>query len=120
MNTLPEALAQYKRLKDKPAKNVFADRGHKGKTVIYQTKIQIPKPFSQKLNFYQQRKRRKSHKRKAAIEPQIIGHLKQDHRLSRNFYKGDFGDTINVILAATAFNFKRMMNKYKTKNCLYT
>lgn len=62
----------------------------------------------------QQQKRRKSHKRRAAIEP-IIGHLKQDHRLSRNFYKGDFGDAINVMLAAAAFNFKRVMNKYKQK-----
>lgn len=80
--------------------------------MIGQTNIHIPKPFPKKLNAYQQQKRRKSHKRRAAIEP-IIGHLKQDHRLSRNFYKGDFGDAINVMLAAAAFNFKRMMNKYK-------
>ncbi|TWV15694.1 hypothetical protein FQ707_01530 [Bacteroidaceae bacterium HV4-6-C5C] len=45
----------------------------------------------------------------------IIGHLKQDHRLSRNFYKGDFGDAMNVLLAAAAFNFKSMMNKFKQK-----
>lgn len=114
-HTLPEALEQYERLKNKPAKNVFADRGYKGKSVIGQTNIHIPKPFDKKkLNTYQQQKRRKSHKRRAAIEP-IIGHLKQDHRLSRNFYKGDFGDAINVMLAAAAFNFKRMMNKYKQK-----
>ena len=46
---------------------------------------------------------------RAAIEPKI-GHLKADHRLSRNFYKGIKGDTINVMLAAAAMNFKRMMN----------
>jgi IS5 family transposase len=111
-HTLPQALEQYERLKDKFAKNVFADRGYKGKTIVGETKIHIPKPFSKKLNPYQQNKQRKSHKRRAAIEP-IIGHLKQDHRLSRNFYKGDFGDAINVMLAAAAFNFKRMINKYK-------
>ena len=38
---------------------------------------------------------------------------KQDHRLSGNSYKGDFGYAINVLLAAAAFNFKRMMNIYK-------
>lgn len=92
-------------------KNIYADRGYKGKTKIGDTNIHIPKPFSNKLSQYQQRKRRKGHQRRAAIEP-IIGHLKQDHRLSRNFYKGDFGDAINVILAA-AFNVKRMMNIYK-------
>jgi transposase, IS5 family len=47
-----------------------------------------------------------------AIEPKI-GHLKQDHRLSRNFYKGIKGDNINVMLAAAGMNFKRMINKWK-------
>ncbi|MBK5719838.1 IS5 family transposase [Dysgonomonas sp. Marseille-P4677] len=112
--TLPKALEQYKRLKKKPPKNVFASRGYKGKTVIVETSIHIAKPFSKKLNTYQQQKRKESHNRRAAIEP-IIGHLKQDHRLSGNFYKGDFGDAINVLLAASVFNFKRMINKYKQK-----
>ncbi len=51
--------------------------------------------------------------RRAAIEP-IIGHLKADHRLGRNFYKGIFGDNINTMLGAAAFNFKNIMNKWKS------
>ena len=47
-------------------------------------------------------------RKRAGIEP-VIGHCKSDHRLSRNFYKGLFGDSINVMLAAAAFNFKRAM-----------
>jgi IS5 family transposase len=39
--------------------------------------------------------------------------LKADHQLSRNFYKGIKGDNINVMLAAAAMNFKRMMNIWK-------
>jgi len=31
-----------------------------------------------------------------------------------NFYKGIIGDNINIMLAAAAFNFKRMMNKWKS------
>ena len=53
---------------------------------------------------------------RAGIEPGT-GHLKTDHRLSRNFYKGIKGDSINVMLAASAMNFKRMMNICK-KNFL--
>jgi IS5 family transposase len=117
-HTLPDALSQYERLKGKAPENVYVDRGYKGKSEIGATNIHIPKPFSDKLNPYQQRKRRKGHKRRAAIEP-IIGHLKQDHRLSKNFYKGDFGDAINVLLAAAAFNFKRMMNKYRESFALF-
>ncbi|MEB0261564.1 MULTISPECIES: transposase [unclassified Mucilaginibacter] len=49
---------------------------------------------------------------RAAIEPKN-GHLKADHRLSRNFYIGIKGDNINVMLAAAAMNFKRMMNLWK-------
>ncbi|MDH6307082.1 IS5 family transposase [Parabacteroides sp. PF5-5] len=113
-HTLDKALEQYERLKGKRPKNLYADRGYKGRSQIEETQILIPKPFSKKLYQYQQQKRRKAHKRRAAIEP-IIGHLKTDHRLSRNFYKGDFGDAINVMLAAAAFNFKRVMNKYKQK-----
>jgi transposase, IS5 family len=45
---------------------------------------------------------------RTGIEP-TIGHLKSDHRLGRNFYKGLFGDAINVMLAAIAYNFKRAM-----------
>ena len=49
-------------------------------------------------------------RRKDSIEP-VIGHLKSDHRMNRNFYKGITGDVINVMLSSAAFNFKRMMRK---------
>ena len=37
---------------------------------------------------------------------------KSDHRLGRNFYKGLFGDSINVMLAAAAYNLKRAMRLF--------
>ncbi|WP_152570013.1 transposase, partial [Porphyromonas gulae] len=46
--------------------------------------------------------------KRAGIEP-TIGHLKSDHRLGRNFYKGLAGDAVNILLAAAAYNFKRAM-----------
>ncbi|WP_277603187.1 transposase [Sphingobacterium sp. DR205] len=89
------------------------DRGYRGNAQIGPTKVQIPKPFNDKKQTrYQQKKLKKAHRRRAAIEP-VIGHLKTDHRLGRNFYKGIFGDNINIMLAAAGFNFKRMMNKWK-------
>jgi IS5 family transposase len=42
----------------------------------------------------------------------VIGHLKTDHRLSRNYLKGFIGDEINLLLAATAFNLKKWMNHF--------
>ena len=43
----------------------------------------------------------------------IIAHLKEDHRLSHNYYKGIIGDEGNVMLEAARFNFKRMINNCK-------
>ena len=111
---LEPALEQVKRLVGKAPNTATVDRGYKGNTQIGSTKILLPKPFNpKKINHYQQLKQRQQFKRRAAIEP-IIGHLKTDHRLSRNFYKGIKGDEINVLLSAAAFNFKRMMNKWKS------
>jgi IS5 family transposase len=105
--TLPDVLSQYERLTARIATDVYVDRGYRGLSTVNETIIHVPKP--QKNITLTKRKR---HKRRAAIEP-VIGHLKSDYRLRRNFYKGITGDAINVMLAAAAMNFKRMMNKWK-------
>jgi transposase, IS5 family len=43
-------------------------------------------------------------KRRAAVEP-VIGHIKNDHRMDRNYLAGTQGEAINVILAAAGYNF---------------
>jgi IS5 family transposase len=112
-HTLEEALGQTTRLTGSAPETATVDRGYKGKSSIGETAVQIPKPFSEKTTSkHKQQKLKRSFRRRAAIEP-AISHLKSDHRLSRNFYRGIFGDNINVMLSAAAFNFKRMMNKWK-------
>jgi IS5 family transposase len=112
-HTLEKTLEQTIRLTGSAPNTATVDRGYKGRSRIEETLIQIPKPFNTKTtSAYKQQKLKRSFKRRAAIEP-IISHLKADHRLGRNFYKGIFGDNINVMLSAAAFNFKRMMNKWK-------
>ncbi len=110
--TLEPAIEQQQRLSGIILKNNFVDRGYRGVKEILGTKIIIPDAPGKDRTPYQKQKLRKGFKRRAAIEPKI-GHLKQDHRLSRNFYKGIKGDDNNVMLAAAAMNFKRMMNIYK-------
>jgi IS5 family transposase len=51
-------------------------------------------------------------KRRAAIEP-IIGHLKAEHRMDRNYLKGRDGDRINAILAAAGFNFHLLLRWFE-------
>lgn len=107
--TLPLTLKQYERLGGTSAKNIYVDRGYRGIKVIGQTNIHVPKPDKQIT-----KAKRKKHSRRAAIEP-VIGHLKHDYRMIRNYLKGTVGDQINVMLAAAAMNFKRVMNLWRTE-----
>lgn len=112
-HTLEPALEQVKRLTNKTPKKAKVDRGYRGKKQLGETEIMIPSPPKKAMSYYQRKKLSNAHKKRAAIEP-IIGHIKADHRLNRNFYKGMVGDNINIMLAAAGFNFKRMINKWKT------
>lgn len=109
--TLLPALTQQQRLTGRILKNNFVDRGYRGVKNVLGTNIVCP-AINATDSKYRKQKLRKGFRRRAAIEPRI-GHLKSDHRLSRNFYKGIFGDDINVMMAAAAMNFKRMINKWK-------
>ena len=46
---------------------------------------------------------RREMKRRAAVEP-VIGHVKAEHRMDRNYLKGRQGDRINAVLAAAGYN----------------
>ncbi len=48
---------------------------------------------------------RREIRRRAGIEP-VIGHMKADGHLGRNFLAGATGDAINVILAAAGHNLR--------------
>jgi IS5 family transposase len=107
--TLPLAINQHHRLTGNTPENIFLDRGYPGAKQINGINICIPRP-----NKNITRTKRKPHSRRAAIEP-VIGHLKKDYRMARNYLKGINGDEINVLLSAAAMNFKRVMNLWKQR-----
>jgi len=47
-------------------------------------------------------------KRRAAVEP-VIGHVKAEHRMDRNYLKGRHGDRANAVLAAAGYNFSLLL-----------
>ena len=110
--TIPEAIEQYQRLNGEQPKEVFVDRGYRGKSEHNSTKINIPKP-EKKIS----KQKRKGYIKRAGIEP-VIGHLKNSYRLNRNFLKGILGDNMNVMFAAAAMNFKRRMILWRTEAIL--
>jgi IS5 family transposase len=107
-HTLPEVLEHIKASRGKAVKRGVVDRGYRGKNEVNGTEIILPKKPLKRDNRYQRDKKRKQCRRRAAIEP-IIGHLKSDYRLSRNFLKGIAGDEINLLLAATAWNLRKWL-----------
>ena len=47
-------------------------------------------------------------RRRSAVEP-VIGHLKAEHRMGRNYLWFRRGDAANAILAAAGYNFRRLI-----------
>jgi len=107
-HTLPEVLKHIEATRGKSVKTAVCDRGYRGKSKVGETDIVLPKKPLKRDNRYQRDKKRKQCRRRAAIEP-IIGHLKSDFRLSRNYLKGIIGDEINLLMAAAAWNLKKWL-----------
>ena len=47
-------------------------------------------------------------RRRSAVEP-VIGHLKAEHRMGRNYLWFRRGDANNAVLAAVGYNFRRLI-----------
>ena len=47
-------------------------------------------------------------KRRNAVEP-VIGHMKSDGRLARNFLKGVEGDAMNALLCGAGYNLRKIL-----------
>ncbi len=109
-HTLETVLAQSERLRDKKIKKAIVDRGYRGVTKIGETEIHSPKKPKKNQSYSETRSKRKDFRRRASIEP-IISHLKTDFLLSRNFLKGEAGDSINLILSGAAFNLRKLIRK---------
>ena len=75
---------------------IIADAGYRGHKAppAYRLKVYTQ---GQKRRVTQQIRREL--KRRSAVEP-VIGHLKSDHRMDRNYLAGRTGDATNAILAA--------------------
>ncbi len=107
-NILDTLFEQVELTQGKRPKIAYCDRGFRGKEEVGGTVIKIPDSDSSKKTEYLKRKARQKFRRRSAIEG-INSHLKHDFRMLRNYLKGVIGDTINILMAATAFNLKKWM-----------
>lgn len=84
-------------------KRIYVDKGYQGHE--YPKKLRVFKS-GQKRGVTAAIKREL--KRRSVIEP-IIGHVKHEHRLDRNYLLGVLGDKMNALLAAVGYNFRLIL-----------
>lgn len=106
--TLQTALNHAEQFRKNPIEMAIVDRGYRGAKKQVETPVLLPSTPLKRDTPEQRQEKRKLCQRRAAIEP-IIGHLKADYRLSRNWLKGSQGDSINLMMAACAWNLKKWM-----------
>lgn len=101
-HTLAEALEQAAILSDTPIHTAVVDRGYRGAEV----------PGIRILRSGQRRGITRTLKamikRRSAIEP-VIGHMKTDGRLGRNWLKGQAGDAIHAVLCGAGHNIRLLL-----------
>src|SRR5260370_21250112 len=100
-HTLKGAHAQVAKLTGVKPEEIFVDRGYRGaqhhpeNVKVYLSGRKLSGTLKRLL------------RRRSAIEP-VIGHLKQDHRMTRNFLHGADGDCINALLVGCGFNLRKL------------
>ena len=104
-HTLAEVVPAIEQLVGNSIERLHADAGYRGHNAPpdYQFKIYTSR---QKRRVTPQIKREM--RRRSAIEP-VIGHLKEQHRMGRNYLAHRHGDFNNAVLAAAGYNFRRLI-----------
>ena len=113
-HTIEPLLNQMENNELRLPKEIIYDRGGKGKVCIKGVKILTPDKVKKTDTVYQKQRKRKKFRSRAGIEP-IIGHLKTDYRMAQNYLLDETGIQINALMAATAWNLKKMMEILKEK-----
>jgi len=98
-HTLSRAIADVERNTGVEVRRIHVDKGYRGHDYPNKFRVWISGQVRRTTVSIKREMRRR-----AAIEP-IIGHLKAEHRMGRNYLKGRAGDKINAVLAAVGFNF---------------
>ena len=93
---------------------ILADAGYRGHNA----------PLSHRFKVYTSGQKRRmtpaikrEMRRRAAVEP-VIGHIKNEHRMGRNYLAHRHGDLNNAILAAAGYNFRRLIKWLRIFWCL--
>jgi transposase, IS5 family len=102
-HTLGPVVSAIEKLTGIETRRIHVDRGYRGHNHPHKFRVWISGQVRRVTKTI-----RREMKRRAAVEP-VIGHLKAEHRLGRNYLKGRDGDRINAVLAAAGYNFSLLL-----------
>jgi transposase, IS5 family len=113
-HTLAGVIPAIEALLGNTIERLHTDAGYRGHNA--------PPEYKFKIYTAKQRRRvtpqiKREMRRRSAIEP-VIGHLKNEHRMDRNYLAGRNGDANNAILAAIGYNFRRLIRWLTMLCCL--
>ncbi|MGH9695498.1 MAG: IS5 family transposase [Bryobacteraceae bacterium] len=104
-HTLAEVIPAIEQLVGNTIERLHADAGYRGHNASPDYKFKI---YTSRQKRRVTRQIKREMRRRAAVEP-VIGHLKEDHRMDRNYLAHRHGDFNNAILAAAGYNFRRLI-----------
>jgi len=102
-HTLKQVMDEYQTQTGIEPKRIYVDKGYRGHN------------YPKKYRVFKSGQRRgvtptikKELKRRSAVEP-LIGHLKNDGRMGRNYLQGTLGNRMNAIMVSAGYNFKLIL-----------
>jgi IS5 family transposase len=104
-HTLARVIPAIEQLVGNTIERLHADAGYRGHNAPPDYKFKI---YTSKQKRRVTPKIKREMRRRSAIEP-VIGHLKNEHRMDRNYLANRHGDVNNAVLAAVGYNFRRLI-----------
>jgi transposase, IS5 family len=104
-HTLATVIPDMEALVGNTIRRAFVDKGYRGHNA--------PPDYKFRVVIAGQRRRvtpkiKRDMRRRSAVEP-VIGHMKAEHRMGRNYLWDRQGDAINAVLAAAGYNFSLLL-----------
>jgi len=104
-HTLARVIPAIEQLVGNNIERIHTDAGYRGHNA--------PPEYKFKVYTAKQKRRvtpqiQREMRRRAAVEP-VIGHIKNEHRMDRNYLARRSGDANNAILAAAGYNFSLLI-----------
>jgi transposase, IS5 family len=104
-HTLAPVIPAIEQLVGNNIERIHADAGYRGHNAPPEYKFKVY-TSKQKRGVTPQIQREM--RRRAAVEP-VIGHIKNEHRMDRNYLAHRSGDANNAVLAAAGYNFSLLI-----------